>query len=85
MATTLSKEERSAERKRYANKIVEYALQCARLRAFGSHFNIDGFIEHIGSCDVNMYIEGYEIRLKQAADSLILLMTEEIPEVEDPA
>ena len=79
-------EEKSNQRKFAANKIVELALQIARLRAFGSHINSEGIIEHLGGDGVKMHVEGYEMFLKKESDLLLLLMTRDgVPEVGDPA
>lgn len=81
-----TKEEKSKQRKMAANKIVEHALQIARLRAFGSHINSEGVIEHIGGPDVKMHIEGYEMFLKKESDLLLLLMTRDgVPMIGDPS
>ncbi len=80
-----SKEEQFKKKAYAVGKIVEHALQLARLRCFGSHINADGVIERLGTDDVNMYIEGYGVQLNSESQLLLELMARDgVPEVGAP-
>lgn len=85
MATKFSEGERSRHRKFSANKIVELALQCARIRAFGSHINEDGLIEILGRENEVTLLEEYQFQLKHQSKLLLIMMSDTAPEVGDPA
>ncbi len=72
----------SQEEKSYhANKIVEYALQCARIKYFNSYIE-NNAIHRLSRNDIEMYIEQFKLKVEHEALILLELMTLEPPKVD---
>lgn len=57
------------------HKIVEQALQCARLEAFGSYLDDEGNIMRIHSSEVEYHVKVHEDNIKFEAKFLLELMS----------